>query len=171
MPLSTAVSAETVTAETAATVDPLLLQEEIDKLKEENKLLQSQIEIERFGINRFSNDDSCVQFYTGFPTYVSFITFFSIIEPSAKNMKSVYYEASETLSLAGRKRGMQLIDELFMFFCRLHGGLLEKDLSVRFNCSISTISRKIITWANFLYFSLADIPIWLSKTSIQRLMP
>ncbi|XP_060569442.1 uncharacterized protein LOC132727870 [Ruditapes philippinarum] len=147
------------------------LKEELQKIKEENKQLKYQFDVERFGTNRFSNDDSCISFYTGFPTYLSFITFFNVIQPSAKNMKSAYYEASETISLAGRKRGMQLVDEMFMFFCRLHAGLLEKDLSVRFNCSVPTVSRKIITWANFLYFILADIPIWLSRNTIQTLMP
>lgn len=129
------------------------------------------MEIGHFCTNRFSNDDSCISFYTGFPSYVSFLTFFNIIQPSAKSMKSAYYEASETISLAGRKRGMLLIDEMFMFFCRLHAGLLEKDLSVRFNCSMPTVSRKIITWANLLYFVLADMPTWLSKYTIQNLMP
>ena len=47
---------------------------------------------------------------------------------------------------------------------------MEQDLSVRFNCSISTVSRKIVTWANFLYFVLGRIPIWLSKATINRHM-
>ena len=67
-------------------------------------------------------------------------------------MQSAYYTTSEIVSLAGRKRNMLLIDELFMFLCRLKAGLLEQDLSVRFNCSVSTISRKIVTWAKFFVF-------------------
>ena len=47
----------------------------------------------------------------------------------------------------------------------------EQDLSIRFNCSVPTVSRKIVTWANFLYFVLGTIPIWLTKTQIQDLMP
>jgi hypothetical protein len=147
------------------------LKEELQKAKEENANLQSQLKIERFGLHRFSNDNTCISFYTGFSSSLYFGTFFNVIQPSAKSMKGAYYEASETISLAGRKRSMQLIDEMFMFFCRLHAGLFEQDLSVRFNCSVPTISRKIITWANFLYFVLSDIPIWLSKSTIQQLMP
>lgn len=49
--------------------------------------------------------------------------------------------------------------------------LIEQDLSVRFNCSIATVSRKIVTWANFLYFVLGSIPIWLSREEIQATMP
>ena len=86
-------------------------------------------------------------------------------------MQSAYHKAGDMISLAGRKRCTPLIDEFFMFLCRLRAGLLEQDLSVRFNCSLSTVSRKIVTWANFLYFALGIIPIWLSKSTIQELMP
>lgn len=146
--------------------------QELLKLKtEECEKLKKQLEIERFGINRFSNDNSIINFYTGFNTYMSFITFFNCIKPAAQNMQSAYYKSSETINLTGRKRSMLLIDELFMFLCRLRAGLLEQDLSVRFNCSKATISRKIITWANFLYIVLGSIPLWLPKCEIQRLMP
>ena len=66
---------------------------------------------------------------------------------------------------------MLLIDELFMLLCRLKIGLLEQDLSVRFNCSVSTVSRKIVTLANFLYFALVSLPVWLPRDMIQELMP
>jgi hypothetical protein len=66
---------------------------------------------------------------------------------------------------------MLLLDKLFMFLCRLHMGLLEQDLSIRFKCSVPTVRRKIVTWANFLNFFLGTIPIWLTKTQIQDLMP
>lgn len=66
---------------------------------------------------------------------------------------------------------MLLIDELFMFLCRLQCGLLAQDLAVRFNCNLLTVSRKIITWANFLYFVLGSINIWPSKQQINEKMP
>ncbi|XP_046334581.2 uncharacterized protein LOC125371557 [Haliotis rufescens] len=61
--------------------------------------------------------------------------------------------------------------KLFMFFVRLRLGTPEQDLAVRFNCHISTISRKVITWANFLYFVLGSIPIWPSRVQVDRHMP
>lgn len=134
--------------------------EEIEKLK-----------LERFGVNRFSYDDDKINFYTGFPTYQSFVEFYSFAEPTASNMQSAYYQPSETLSLKGRPRTMLLIDELFMVLSRIRLNLLEEDLSVRCNVSVSTVSRKIITWVNFLYFILGQIPIWLERDVIQRLMP
>ena len=134
-------------------------------------MLKQQLEIERFGIQRFSSDNLLISFYTGFSSYNTFSAFFNCIKPAATNMQSAYYASSETVSLAGRKRNMLLIDELFLFLCRLKAGLLEQDLSVRFNCSISTVSRKIVTWANFLYFVLGSIPIWLPRETIRELMP
>ena len=66
---------------------------------------------------------------------------------------------------------MQLVDELFMFLCRLRINALEQDLAVRFNCSFQTVSRKLITWVNYLYVVLGSIPIWLPLYDIKRLMP
>ena len=147
------------------------LKQELQTQKEENVQLKNRLKIERFGLTRFSNDDNLILFYTGFSSYLMFMAFFNNIKPTAQNMQSAYYKSSDTFNLSGRKRGMLLIDELFMFLCRLKAGLLEQDLSVRFNCSVSTISRKIITWTNFLYFVLGSIPIWLPRETIQKLMP
>ena len=147
------------------------MEHKLQEKEEACAALQHQLDIERFGLTRFSNDNLMISFYSGFTSYITFITFFNCIKPVATNMKSAYYVSSETISLAERKRNMLFIDELFMFLCRLKVGLLEQDLSVRFNCSVSTVSRKIVTWANFLYFALGSIPIWLPRDIIQELMP
>ena len=34
-----------------------------------------------------------------------------------------------------------------------------------------TVSRYIITWINFMYFSLGSIPIWSSRQQIDEIMP
>ena len=143
----------------------------LEQSTSECQSLRQQLQLERFGVTRFSTDNTLINFYTGFPTYKSFVAFYKCIEPTASNMQSAYYKAGDMISLAGRKRCIPLIDEFFMFLCRLRAGLLEQDLSVRFNCSLSTVSRKIVTWANFLYFALGSIPIWLAKSTIQELMP
>lgn len=93
------------------------------------------------------------------------------VEPTAKNMRSPYYVPTETISCSGRPSCLKLIDEMFMFLCRLRGGLLEFDLSTRFNVSLATVSRKLIMWANYLYFVLGSYPIWLSQDEVKKLMP
>ena len=147
------------------------LEAELEREKRKCAALQNQLTMERFGITRFTNDNKLISFYTGFATYAMFLSFYECIEPTAKNMQSMYYQASETIGLSGRKRCMLLVDELFLFLCRLRAGLLEQDLAVRFNCSLATVSRKIVTWANFLYFTLGRIPIWLSRETVDKYMP
>jgi hypothetical protein len=141
-------------------------------LEEENQDLCIKLSIERFGVDRFGSDDQLFRFYTGFASIESFKVFFDYVKPAADNMQSVHYQGVEKInSLAGRLSCMKLIDELFLFLCRLRLGLHEVDLADRFNCSLSTVSRKIITWANFLYFVLGSWNIWLSKDIIQEKMP
>ncbi|VDH89218.1 Hypothetical predicted protein [Mytilus galloprovincialis] len=81
------------------------------------------------------------------------------------------FGSSEEPSNRGRPKSMDPIDELFMFLCRLRCGFLTEDLSVRFNIHASTVSRKIITWTNYLYFILGGINIWPSRGKIMEHMP
>ena len=107
-----------------------------------------------------------ISFYTGFRTYDAFVCFYHYLRPAAQNMSSFYYQPTIETNRAGKSRNMPLID-VFMFLCRLK----TKDLAVGFNCSASSVSRTVITWANLLYCVLGRLPIWLPKTTIQALMP
>lgn len=40
-----------------------------------------------------------------------------------------------------------------------------------FEVSMSTVSRAVITWANYLYLILGSLPIWMSKRQIRNTMP
>lgn len=148
------------------------LEKKLQEKEEEIKRLQDKLQIERFGIFRFTKDDSMILFYTGFVSMSMFTTFFNFIKPAANSMTSYYYKSVDNVNVTiGRQRNMLLIDELFMFLCRLKCGLLTQDLAVRFNCHISTVSRKIITWSNFLYFVLGSFNIWPNKYNIEAKMP
>ncbi|XP_062578055.1 uncharacterized protein LOC134239942 [Saccostrea cucullata] len=144
---------------------------EIKRKNEEFSDLQQKYHLERFGVTRFSFDDDLIEFYTGFPSYKVFSIFFSALRPIASRMKSVYYNSVDDVNIRGRPKSMDPIDELFMFLCRLKCGFLTEDLAVRFNIHASTVSRKIITWTNFLYFILGSINIWPEKERIQEHMP
>ena len=122
-------------------------------------------------MQRFSNDNSMILFYTGFVSLVMFTAVFDYITPLANSMNSYYYKSNGKVneqSMVGRQRNMLLIDEFFMFLCRLKCGLMEQDLANRFNCHLSTSSRKIITWANSLCFALGSINIWPSRQQIDK---
>lgn len=66
---------------------------------------------------------------------------------------------------------LPLIDQLFMFLCCVKVGMFEIDLATRFNVSISTVSRILITWANFLYVMLSSLPVWPSAHAVRSRMP
>ena len=71
----------------------------------------------------------------------------------------------------GTSRSLTPLNEFFLVLCRLRCGLLEMDLSFRFQISQSTVSRIIITWINFLFFKFKDIPIWPSRQQVNHFMP
>lgn len=124
----------------------------------------------KFECQRFAADDASIKFYTGFPSYQHFIAFFEFVKPSAETMTYCYASNMPFVSRPGSKK-MSLIDELFMFLVRIRLGLLQQDLAHRFNVSESTISRNVVTWANYLYFFLGLQPIWPSKQAVQDHMP
>ena len=144
-----------------------MLQKEASGAKIEN--LEHSIEISRFGLHRHSNDDATIRACTGFPSYSSFCHFFNLVKPTAETMVYVYASGLGVSRPAIRK--MKLIDELFLFCLRLRVGLFEFDLAERFSIHISTVSRKVVTWANFLYFFLGNQPIWPSREQVDQFMP
>ena len=59
----------------------------------------------------------------------------------------------------------------FLFLVRVKQGFPIEDLAVRFKVTPSTVSRVFLTWANFLYFMLGQIPIWLTKVQVKANLP
>lgn len=131
--------------------------------------------MEKFGVARFMYDDDMINYYTNFDSVKCFHTFFNHIKCTANTMSYSYHqcsvEQSQTPRVNKSNRTMLLVDEFFMFLCRLKVGLMAQDLAVRFNVSKSTVSRKVITWCNLLYFILGSIPIWAPKDVIDSNMP
>jgi hypothetical protein len=124
------------------------LERDIKAANDEIEQLKSPL---KFGCERFAGDDETIKFYTGFPSYQHFITFFEFVKPSAQTM-TYCYASNMSVSRPGSKK-MVLVDELFMFLVRIRLGLLQQDCCYRFNVNVSTISRKIVSWANYIFFS------------------
>lgn len=140
--------------------------QELDSSRERTA---AQLQVHRFGLERFSSDDDSIKFYTGFPSYQHILLFYNFLKPTAEKMTYCY--ASGILESRPTSRAMQLIDEMFMFLVRIKLGLFEQDLAHRFLLHISSVSRKITTWANYLYFLLGTQPIWPSRSQINQSMP
>ena len=54
-----------------------------------------------------------------------------------------------------------------MVLYRLRFDVLEKDIDDRFGISSSTVSKSWITWINFLYHTLNQLPIWPSSKVVK----
>ena len=138
-------------------------QKEIESLKAQIAALK----IHKFGLERFSLDNVSIKFYTGFLSYNHFYNFYHFVEPSAQHMKYVYSAGMQASRPSARN--MLLIDELFLFLVRIGLGLFPQDLADRFSISTSTVSRKITTWANYLYFFLAPSQSGLLGSKLMNL--
>lgn len=136
--------------------------------------LRSQVEalkICKFGLERFSTDNDSIKFYTGFPSYHHLVTFYEFVKPCAETMQYCYTNSTSSPFTRPGGRTMALIDELFLFLVRIRLGLFQQDLAHRFNVHESTVSRKVVTWANYLYFFLGVQPIWPSREVVLKYMP
>ncbi|KAK7921812.1 hypothetical protein WMY93_008714 [Mugilogobius chulae] len=154
------------------------LQDEVDKLREENELLRRQMDEltleSRFFLERFAGSDEDIRFYTRFASYRHLQYFWRLIEPAVRTsmIRVTSAKASEAAS-GGFHRSTKLepIDELFMFLMYLSVGLLPQDLAARFRVHRSTVSRIIATWTNFLYQLLGKKRLWLPREVVRSLLP
>lgn len=149
----------------------------LDAVAERIRELEADIQtlsITHLHVNRFCLSDEDFRFYTRFPSEKVFRIFWESIEPSASNL--VYWSKAQRLGVEAAagpspNRRLQLIDEFFMYCCRVAAGLREKVLADIFSVSITTVSRVIITWANFLYLILGSLPTWMTKEQVRATMP
>lgn len=150
----------------------------IQHLKDEIKELTTelpQLKMNKVHFHRFCVSDKDILFYTRFTSRDVFCHFWEAIQPSASMV--VYWskaqkkgQKSEPISPSPTHR-LQLVDEFFLFCCRVAAGLQEEVLADMFQVSVSTVSRVVITWANYLYLLLGSLPIWMSKQQVRNTMP
>lgn len=70
-----------------------------------------------------------------------------------------------------QRQSLQPIDELVLFLMYLSVGLKEQDLANRFNIHISTVSRIISSWTNYLYTLLGSLSIWIEAEDVKAHLP
>ena len=161
-------------------VEPVTTEEKLKaahaKIEElENKYVT--LESKTFFLERFSNDNQSIMFFTGFKDYQTLKCVYSALQPTAQVMvrwAQVQRHDGHWEDLNGdvfRNESLCLIDQFFMFLCRVRQGYFEQDLAVRFNVSQATVSRVLLTWVNFLYFMLGALPIWCSRQAVNATMP
>ena len=125
--------------------------------------------ISRFGMERFSKDNTLVRFYKGFPTYDHYKLFFELVKPTAETMVYVYASRIGTNRPGVRK--MQLKDELFYFVFDWSLVYLDWTLPSVLVYMFPVWVEKYQLGPIFLYFFLGNQPIWSTRECINKLMP
>ncbi|CAK6982261.1 uncharacterized protein LOC125253136 [Scomber scombrus] len=124
--------------------------------------------------SRFCFSDQTMRYYTRFPSQEVFRVFWESICPSTQYI--VYWTRAqkigqEAFPTPSPNRKIHVIDEFFMYCCRVVVGLKEQVIADIFQTSTSTVSRVIITWANYLFLVLGSLPIWMSRQQVELSMP
>ena len=128
-----------------------LLEAENDRLKK--KVAQS--EQDPFRIEQIKNDDRLVRLYTGFTSYIIFLTFFHFLGPVVNDLN--YWGSREGQRQRHRVRKLDPVNQLLLVLMKLKLNLKLEDLAFRFKISASLVSRYITTWICFLYHHLKEI--------------
>ncbi|XP_060911932.1 uncharacterized protein LOC132988510 [Labrus mixtus] len=146
-------------------------QREIAKLTEET----DELLVSRFCLQRFQDDAKLLTFYTGFQDYVTLKCVYLSLEPTAERLQrwsQAQTVTGQEMSRAGlQAENLSLIDQFFLFLCRVREGASEESLAERFHVSQSTVSRVVTTWANYLFFMLGSLPVWLHRSAVNEMMP
>lgn len=149
----------------------------ISQLETKLKKLESEREIEKFGLERFSTNPDMIRFYTGFTSYKLLKSFFNAVSPFCLNMitwnqtQRLRTKQTQKFNEAPTPCKLHPIDQLFMCLHKIRLGSLDHDLADKFNVSQSTVSRNTITWVNFIYCILGSQPLWPTKEQVKESMP
>ncbi|KAF0755907.1 THAP-type domain-containing protein [Aphis craccivora] len=121
---------------------PSNLELENYSLAEKNKNLQLQINnlSIAFSFENLCQKEDLVKFYTGLPSNEIFLALFNLL----KNCEIHYY-------LDWKVSSISKPDQLLITLMKLRHNFPHLDLSVRFGCSVATISNVTITWINILH--------------------
>ena len=150
-------------------------QDRINELEEEVIKLKAEL----FGLARFGYNNKMIKFYTGFKSARLLCEFIKFVKPTASLMKtwsqaqnrSKLVSNSTSPAILFRQTSLSIEDQIFFSLARVKVGRFTLDLAVAFRVSAPTVSRTVITWANFLYFTLGRLPTWPTRAQIQRHMP
>lgn len=124
---------------------------------------------------RLCISDSQIRFYTKFPSLAVFNIFWESITPSASRL--VYWSKAQRAADAicpeepSPPRTLPLIDEFLIYSVRVAVGMKEQAIADMFHVSISTVSRAIITWANYLFTMFTALKLWIDREKIRSSMP
>ena len=145
----------------------------IDALESQNELLKSQFINAKFSLDRFSNNDDHVAYYTGFKNFKMLMIFWRYLGDKVNHL--TLWHGKQTMDSQTHplrvERTLRPIEEFFLCLVRLRLCLQVTDLAFRFSVSSTTVSRIFTTWINFLYLEFKAIVTPPTREQIDRDMP
>ena len=128
----------------------------IEALESENEQLKKRkVEKCYFRIEDIQQDDKLVRFYTGFISFMVFLTFFEFLGPVVEHLN--YWGSEEGIHQRHCTRKLDTKNQLFLTLIKLKLNLKLKDLAFQFGLSASQTSWYLTTWICFLYYHLKEI--------------
>jgi len=158
--------------------DNIYLRNKVENLESKVKELQNNI----YNYENISKDELLFKSETGLDTE-NFEILFNFLNPGENCINVKMYESKQadfldsspyvlqSPSEKGRPVKLNPKNQLFLYLSWLKGGFTLKHSSWLFGLPTSTVSRYLITWSNFMYFSLGSVPIWPTKETVEKMMP
>ena len=138
--------------------------EETDRLKTENEYIRTELRVEknkgkRFGIEKFSENDDAIRFYTGLPDYQSFEALHNFVKAKSGYQLNYYNNKKDNVTKGAsysKRARPRALSCLFLTPSRMRLNSLEEDLHYRFEVSVTTVSESFITWTDRLHCCLSS---------------
>ena len=127
-----------------------------------------------FSVQVLEDNYRLTRFYTGMPTYDSFLALADYLEPKVKGMRS--WKGNST-STEEKQLGPQcfsslsVVNQLLAVLIRLRLALPITDISTRFKIAEATYSRMFTTWICLLSKELRLIFPFPSRAQVSQWMP
>ena len=116
-----------------------------------------------------SHSDSLVHFYTGFQSYELLLIFFDFLGPVVNELN--YWGSTKKTATRKRKTKIDPLNQLFLTLIKLRLNPRERDLAIRFEIAVSTVSKYFITWISFLYHHLGELQWSPSVEQVRGTLP
>ena len=123
---------------------------DVEYLKKQNEALSRRA----FGVNTIQGDDAATKFFTGLPCWGMFLHLYMFLVPFITPSKSI-----------------GLDDEFFAVLARLRLNLMLKDLAMRFDVSLGTMSNIFQMWLDVMFIRLKFLIVWPSQEILENNMP
>lgn len=155
-----------------------ILEEKLKALELEKQQLLGRIEIEKFGLERFSLSDSDMLYYTGLENYQFFKALYKFLDGENGAISRLNYWGSnyssqyfQDIDKRGKKRSLLAADELFLTLARLRVNIAERLLADQFRISVSEVSRIFATYLDLIYSRFIQLDVWASRDTVDKTMP